>query len=138
MPAMTPVLGAGWGFPLRCLTRPETAEAHFAWAADEASVSQSVQIILATAKGERAMRPDFGSNLHTLLFAPNTGATRAAAAFEVQDALTTWEPRIDVLGVEVLEGDEPSLLLIEVAYRVRGTDNRFNLVYPFYLDRTAA
>ena len=83
------------------------------------------------------MRPDFGCNLNKLLFAPNSGATRALAAFEVGEALRAWEPRIEVLDVNVAAGgDTGEQLLIDVSYRVRSTDNRFNLVYPFYLDRS--
>src|ERR1700753_36173 len=117
-----PVLGAAWAFPIQA-----SGSTAFDWATDDASVSQSIEIILSTSRGERAMRPDFGCNLRSLVFAPNNGTTRAAAAFEVQEALRIWEPRIEVLNVEVRVGETPSLLIIEVAYRVRSTDNRFNL-----------
>ncbi|MCK7494837.1 MAG: GPW/gp25 family protein [Comamonadaceae bacterium] len=97
---------------------------------------QAIQIVLSTARGERVMRPDFGCDLHELVFAPNDRATQAAAAFRVREALQAWEPRIDVLDVQAYaSGDRGELLLIHVAYRVRSSDNRFNLVYPFYLDR---
>jgi phage baseplate assembly protein W len=99
-------------------------------------VRQSIEIILATSKGERAMRPDFGCDLNRLLFAPNTATTRALAAFEVTQALKSWEPRIELLDVDAQPGgDDGELLLINVEYRVRSTDNRFSLVYPFYLNR---
>jgi hypothetical protein len=82
------------------------------------------------------MRPDFGCNLDQLLFAPNSGATQALAAFEASEALKAWEPRIEVLNVGARPGgDNGEQLLIDIDYRVRSTDNRFNLVYPFYLDR---
>ena len=82
------------------------------------------------------MRPDFGCDLNRLLFAPNNGTTQAMAAFEVGEALRTWEPRIEVLDVGVQAGgDNGEQLLIDIRYRVRSTDNRFNLVYPFYLNR---
>jgi phage baseplate assembly protein W len=99
-------------------------------------VRQSIEIILSTSKGERVMRPDFGCDLNKLLFAPNNGATQALAEFEVTEALRAWEPRIEVLDVSVRAGgDNGEVLLIDIDYRVRSTDNRFNLVYPFYLDR---
>ena len=82
------------------------------------------------------MRPDFGCDLDRLLFAPNNGATQALAEFEVREALVAWEPRIEVLDVRARAGGASGeQLLIDVSYRVRSTDNRFNLVYPFYLDR---
>lgn len=82
------------------------------------------------------MRPDFGCELNKLLFSPNNGTTQALAAFEVGEALKTWEPRIDVVDVSVQAGgDNGEQLLINIEYRMRSTDSRFNLVYPFYLDR---
>jgi uncharacterized protein len=57
----------------------------------------------------------------------------------VREDLLFWEPRIDVLDVQVvpqstLDGEE---LLINIDYQVRATNNVFNLVYPFYLERSA-
>jgi phage baseplate assembly protein W len=131
---LIPTLGVGWGFPIK----PEDSSARdrISVAEYEESVRQSILIILSTAKGERAMRPDFGSGLSELVFSVNSPATQAMAAFEAREALETWEPRIEVLDVETATaGDRGEQLLIYIDYRVRTTDNRFNLVYPFYLDR---
>ena len=99
----------------------------------EDSVRQGMTLILSTAKGERVMRPEFGCDIHDLLFAPNDAATRGLAESAVREALLLWEPRIDVLRV-VAEADR-ELLSVSVDYLVRKTDSRFNLVFPFYLDR---
>ncbi|SEL12111.1 GPW/gp25 family protein [Nitrosovibrio tenuis] len=128
-----PVLGIGWNFPIEL---DDSAQPRFSIAEYEESVKQSILIILSTAKGERVMRPDFGSGLSELVFAVNNATTRAMAAFEAREALETWEPRIEVLDVETsVAGNQGEQLLIYIDYRVRTTDNRFNLVYPFYLDR---
>ena len=83
------------------------------------------------------MRSDFGSDLDRLLFLPNNSATQALATFEVGEALRTWEPRIEIINIGARAGGaNGEQLLIDVDYRVRSTDNRFNLVYPLYLDRT--
>jgi uncharacterized protein len=132
-------LGTGWYFPVVREGLPGDAaspRAKVAMASDELSVRQSIEIILSTRKGERAMRPDFGCDLGRLLFAPNNVTTQALAAFEVGEALRAWEPRVEVLDVSATAGgDNGEQLLIDIDYRVRSTDNRFNLVYPFYLDR---
>jgi phage baseplate assembly protein W len=135
--SLIPVLGAGWYFPIHYQhSLDPSGPAPLAMAADEVSVRQSIEIILSTRKGERVMRPDFGCDLDRLLFAPNNGATQALAEFEVREALVAWEPRIEVLDVRARAGGASGeQLLIDVSYRVRSTDNRFNLVYPFYLDR---
>lgn len=137
--ARVPVLGAGWSFPVELVADNQVSARHLAIAADEESIRQSIFVILSTSKGERLMRPDFGCNLHELVFEVNDRATQATAAFEVREALQAWEPRIDVLDVDATSaGDRGEELLISVRYRVRSTDNRFNLVYPFYLDRPLA
>jgi uncharacterized protein len=137
--SLVPMLGNGWRFPVGFERPGDGATASLAIASDELSVRQSIEIILSTDKGERVMRPEFGCNLSQLLFAPNNGTTQALAAFEVTEALRMWEPRIEVLDVRAqADGDSREQLLINVTYRVRSTDNRFNLVYPFYLDRALA
>jgi phage baseplate assembly protein W len=99
-------------------------------------VRQSILLILETAKGERVMRPDFGAGLQSLVFSPVDAATAALVQHQVTDALTNFEPRIDVLGVEVTEdSSQRGLLQIDLQYRVRKTDTMFNLVYPFFLER---
>jgi phage baseplate assembly protein W len=101
---------------------------------DEA-VRQSIWMILGTAPGERLMRPDFGCGIHNLMFAPNSAGTIGQAVNDVRRSLIEWEPRIDVLEVVVVPDEtQPNLLLIQLNYRVRTTNNRFNLVYPFYLE----
>lgn len=104
-------------------------------AAYEESVRQSIWIILGTAKGERLMRPDFGCGMHDLVFAPNTASTAGQVSEAVQEALLSFEPRIDVIDVQVTPGSQGQVLLISLDYRVRATNNVFNLVYPFYLER---
>lgn len=104
-------------------------------AAYETSIQQAIWIILGTAPGERLMRPDFGCGIHTLVFAVNSAGTAGQVATLVRQALMRWEPRINVLNVSAVPASaESTLLLIEIEYRVRTTNSRFNLVYPFYLE----
>jgi phage baseplate assembly protein W len=132
---MAKFLGIGWRFPVG-LEDQLPAEKYFALAEYEDSVKQSIRIILSTAKGERVMRPDFGCGIHELVFAPNDAATRGMAEHYVREALLLWEPRIDVLQVRATaSGEHEEEIQISVDYRVQTTDSRFNLVYPFYLDR---
>lgn len=126
-----PLLGIGVGYPVSV---DQTGS--FALAAYEESVRQSVWIILGTAKGERVMRPDFGCGIYDLVFDINSAATAGSVAQAVRDALLRFEPRIDVVEVTVAPDDGGEVLLISVDYQVRATNNAFNLVYPFYLERS--
>ena len=122
-------LGKGWQFPV-ALGAGGAVEV----AAYEESVRQSIWVILGTAKGERVMRPDFGCGIYDMVFGVNSATTASDAAEEVRDALVSFEPRIDVLGVEVEPGGDGEVLYVSIDYQVRATNTVFNLVYPFYLE----
>lgn len=126
-------LGKGVAFPVNAGRDANLQRAEF-----EESVRQSILIILGTAKGERVMRPDFGCGIYDLVFEPNTPTTASKVSQVVQEALLLFEPRIDVINVQVasLIDDRGAKLEISLDYAVRLTNNVFNLVYPFYLERS--
>jgi phage baseplate assembly protein W len=124
-------LGSGLAFPLHLDARGQIAMNHL-----EDQVRQSILLILRTTKGERLMHPEFGAGLNTLVFAPASPMTAALAQHAVQESLTRFEPRIDVLNVTAtVDPQRPQVLQIALEYRIRQTDAVFNLVYPFYLER---
>ena len=126
--------GVGWAFPVQ----PDPQTGAVALHAHERSIRDAVWIILGTARGERPMHPDFGCGIHDLVFAVNTATTAGMVIREVREALVRWEPRIEILAVTAApDPAEPVRLLIGVEYRVRTTNNQFNLVYPFYLETSA-
>jgi uncharacterized protein len=127
-----PFLGRGVAFPLGL----DKAGQVRLTAGGEESIRQSIWTILGTAPGERVMRPDFGCGIHDLVFGVNSAGTAGAVAAAVREALSLWEPRIDVLDVYAApDARQVDLLLVEINYRVRSDNSRFNLVYPFYLDQ---
>ena len=89
---------------------------------------------MGTAKGERVMRPEFGCDLEGLVFSVVNSSTLTLIRTSVEEALTRWEPRIDVRDVSVRTDDvNDGVLHIAVDYRIRRTNTEHNLVYPFYL-----
>jgi phage baseplate assembly protein W len=125
-------LGVGVGWPIGLDGAGAIATAQY-----EESVRQAVWIILGTAKGERVMRPDFGCGIYDLVFEVNSPSTFGKIAQAVREALLLQEPRIDVRNVQVESQGTGETLLIDIEYQVRATNNVFNLVYPFYLERSA-
>jgi uncharacterized protein len=122
-------LGAGWRFPPQLNVRGRVALVQ-----QEQDVEEAIRIILLTAKGERQMRPEFGSDLHRLVFAPADAATAGLARRYVQEALARWEPRIEVVDVMAEPNERnPACLLIEIRYRIPATNSERNLVFPFYV-----
>ena len=132
---MKPFLGVGWAYPVKAVKADDYSSVQLA--EYEESVRQSIWIILGTAKGERLMRPNFGCGIYDLVFEVNSPSTAGRVAQEVRDALLMFEPRIDVLDVQAQPAGSGEVLLISIDYQVRATDNAFNLVYPFYLERSA-
>ncbi len=126
---MAEILGSGIAFPLQVDRRGAIA-----LASDEADVDQAIQLILATAPGERPMRPEFGCGVHDFVFDTIDAATVARMETEIRDALDRWEPRVVVEAVDFdLSGVGEGRLMIDITYRVRVTNTLRNLVYPFYV-----
>jgi phage baseplate assembly protein W len=97
-------------------------------------LDRSIRVVLATAPSERVMRPRFGCRIWDLLFEPINANTLGLMAHAVREALAEWEPRVDVENVEIHpDGRDRGLVHIEVTYQVRTTNDRRNLVYPFYV-----
>jgi len=124
-------LGVGWSFPVGCDAAGAIQVAQY-----EESVRQAVWIILGTSKGERQMRPDFGCGIYDLVFEVSSASTAGKVAQAVRQALVAYEPRIDIRKIEVNPQNDGNTLLIDIEYEVRATNNVFNLVYPFYLERS--
>lgn len=99
-----------------------------------ADLDSSLRLVLITAPGERVMRPDFGCKIHDLVFEPVNANTLGLMAEAVREALARWEPRVTVESVDpVPDVNDSALVRIHIAYRVRATNDRRNLVHPFYV-----
>ena len=123
------MLGTGWSFPLKIDGRGGIALSQH-----ENDIEESIRIILGTAKGERRMRPNFGCEIHDLVFAPKNATTLGLAVYYVEDALGWWEPRIEVINVDtVIDSEDSGRLLINIYYRIKSTNDERNLVFPFYI-----
>jgi phage baseplate assembly protein W len=125
---MRDFLGTGWAFPIHI-----DAHGRIALARQERDIEEAIRIILLTPKGQRVMRPEFGCQIHELLFAPNDATTAGLAAYYVEEALGMWEPRIRVLNVSAHPDPlDAARLLIDIDYEIKATHDRRSLVFPFY------
>ena len=122
-------LGTGWGFPPAFDTVANTV----IMTSDEADIQLSLQILLATRKGERVMVPDYGCNLDEMLFEPMTTTFKTYIREMIKTAILYYEPRIDLSSIQVDDSRETEgVILIILNYTVRTTNSRFNFVYPYY------
>ena len=88
----------------------------------EASVRQSIQVILQTRPGEQLMHPQFGAGLEDYLNAPNTLTTHRQIRDVITESLERWERRVQLDRVEVANvPNEPTQVRVEIAYRLRRT-----------------
>jgi phage baseplate assembly protein W len=122
-------IGRGWAFPLRT-----DATGGIALVSREREIEEAIRLILGTSPGERPMRPEFGCRIHEYVFGSADGATANAIAGEVKEALRRWEARIEVDEVLVtIDGADTTTLYIDVRYVIKPTNDRRNLVFPFYV-----
>ena len=121
-------LGVGWAFPISV-----DARGRIGLARQVTDIEQAIMMILLTPKGQRVMRPEFGCQIHDLIFAPNDANTWGMAEYYVEEALRFWEPRIEVLNVTARPSDgNTERMDVHVDYRVKATLDKRTLVYPFY------
>lgn len=122
-------IGVGWTFPVQT-----DATGGIAMSSREREIEEAIRLILGTALGERPMRPEFGCRVHEYVFAPASASIAGRMSAEVRESLMRWEPRIDVRDVTVrLDQDDPTVVYIDVSYSIRATNDRRNLVFPFYM-----
>lgn len=124
-------LGRGWAFPP---TFSQTTK-EVVMNEGEQNINQSIDLILQTQMGERALQPSFGSNLRSFVFRNRDATLKAEITQSVQHTLLNDEPRIRVDNVEVsyLEQSEENMVVISVSYTVKKTNTRHNHVFPFSL-----
>ena len=125
----SPIVGTGWRFPIL----PDLTGGLSYTSGDE-NVEQSLKILLLTGLGERVMRSDFGSKAPSLVFAPGSLQNLGLLESTIREAVRDWEPRIDLEEVRAEPDlDDETRITVHIGYRVRQTNTRNNLVFPFYL-----
>jgi phage baseplate assembly protein W len=103
------------------------------------SVRQGIFLLLTTIPGERVMRPDYGCELHQLVFSPNDDTTAGLAIHYVRRALDMFEPRIEVTRLDAgANPDDPGRLDITLEYRLRSTQQPGQLALSVDLTGGAA
>lgn len=123
-------LGRGWKFPIEV----DSLTGRIRAVEYEDDIAEAIKIIVLTTKGERIMRPDFGSGIEQFIFESNDATTLQLIQNEVFEAIIKWEPRVHEVEVEVVSDQyQQNQLNIHIQYTVRTTNNLYNLVYPYYL-----
>jgi len=136
-------IGSGWRFPIKV-----NAQGRLEWSDGPRRIEDAIWIIIKTALGERLMRPTFGAGVDDFVFQANSEINRVQLAAVIKNALLRWEPRIDLEDVRVVsgwQGNDSSIetldttaldsqVMVTIEYRLRTTNEIFNVVFPFYLE----
>lgn len=124
-------LGNGLSFPVEC----NPATGRFRETLEEEDIRQAVCIILSTKKGERIMRPEFGCGIYNFMFGTMDYTSMRLMEQAVTEALIRWEPRIrDVQASAETAEHDLGKVVVNIQYVVRTTNNRYNMVYPFFIN----
>jgi len=133
-PAPPSFLGTGWSFPPSFA--PGGAEVAMVEGVED--VHESIQILLATSRGERPMQESYGCNLDSVLFEEMSPTLTNRVTSLIYDAILAHEPRVHLRAVNVTATNETGVLQIRIDYSIRGTNSRYNMVFPFYLNEAVA
>jgi uncharacterized protein len=127
--ATSDILGSGLAFPLTVDHRGALA-----LVGGRDDIEQALGVILGTAPGERPMRPEFGCEIHDLVFDTIDAETVGRIETAVNAAIRRWEPRIEVTAIDFdLSRNGEGVIEVIIGYRIRATNEEHNLVYPFYV-----
>ena len=128
-------LGTGWGFPPSFDRKKRKAT----MVSDELDIQQSLRILLGTTLGERTMLHDYGCNLQRLQFEPISVSLSTYIRDLVKTAILKYESRITLedFGVDDTQREE-GILTISIEYKIKATNTRSNLVYPYYLEEATS
>jgi phage baseplate assembly protein W len=124
-------IGKGWRFPI--LPGPTGA---LSYSEADDNVEHSLKVLLMTRVGERVMRGTFGSRLGELVFKPGSSQNLRSIEREVSSTIRAYEPGVEIIEVAA-EADtvDATQITVSLSYRVRRTNTRESLVFPFYLVR---
>ena len=124
-----PFLGTGWGFPPAF----NRHSAQVKMVSQEDDIRESLWILLSTSPGERIMNPAYGCGIKSLIFDNFNESTETELQDLIERAILFFEPRaiLDNIQIDVTDVYN-GLLRIHLDYRIRVTNSRHNMVYPFY------
>ncbi|MDZ7695054.1 MAG: GPW/gp25 family protein [Balneolaceae bacterium] len=121
-------LGTGWSFPPKF----SKGSGKIQMTTDEDDINRSLQILFTTMVGERVMQPRYGCDLHQFLYEPIDTSMITYMREIIRDAILYFEPRIKLLDLYLEPFEYEGRIDITVEYEIKGTNSRFNYVYPFY------
>lgn len=124
-------LGKGWSFPPTFDKKLGDVK----MVTMEEDIRQSLEIYFSTKLGERIMRNDYGCFLHSQVFELANESLIQGLSKELERSINEFEPRILITEIKASKAESTEgLIEINISYEIRATNNRSNIVFPFYLN----
>lgn len=124
-------LGRGWSFPPAFFKKEDNG---VVMVEEEEDIRQSLIILLSTTQGERIMRPGYGANLEELVFEPLSVSFAKRMSDRIERAILFYEPRVKTDDITFRQDNEHGLVEVRIDYTIIATNNRRNVVYPYYFN----
>lgn len=115
--------GRGWSFPPKF-----TLDGGVKMADGVVDVEEALKILFLTQQGERLMHQDFGSGLRDLVFANIDGNLEASIVSEITDRIRRYEPRVDVVNVDVSLSEGSAHMIIITVHYALAYSGRTNVI----------
>ena len=125
------ITGIGWKFPPLFDVHEGTTET----VSGEEEILESLQVLMGTLKGERVMKPEFGSDISLRIFDNMTPAAQSAIRRSISQAILMYEPRINLNEVQLdTSSIADGIVNINIDFTVRKTNSRMNIVFPYFMN----
>ena len=89
---------------------------------NENAIARAVRNIVLTTPGEKLFDPDFGSSVGEILFENVDDITAVSIRDEIRSSLTNYEPRVELIDVEVEPNFDENQFDVLITYRIIGVD----------------
>jgi phage baseplate assembly protein W len=101
---------------------------------DENAIKQSIKNLILTKNFERPFRSDIGSQISSLLFEPITPVLRATIKKTITNTIISYEPRVNLLSVEVLLSPDNNGVYVTIVFSIVNTSTPISV--DLFLERT--
>ena len=123
-------LGTGVAFPPQI----DPATGRFKLSKGAQSVKESIYLILMTQVTERLTRPNFGTNTASYVFMDVNLTELTIMERDLTDSILMQEPRVSRVNISTNMEAQQGYIMINIDYTLAQTNQRDNLVFPFYLN----
>ena len=89
---------------------------------NENAIARAVRNIVSTTPGEKLFSPDFGSSVSEILFENVDDITAVSIRDEIRSSLSNYEPRVELIDVNVDPNFDENQFDVLITYRIIGVD----------------